>query len=204
MPVVASNYFKGRFDINKIPVKPDMIVIHVAVANLLGCYNTFNNPLEQKSSHYCIDDKDPTIWQFVDEKDNAWHAGFVLNPTSRLVRERLGKYPSPNAYTIGIENAGNYAGDSTPDDFTDSQYELNGWLVSDCSKRWNIPLDRDHIIGHKEIRIDKTCPGIRVSIDRIISIAKKYSVDQPSPSGDVAKATALIEEAVGILKKINS
>ncbi len=178
-PVIASNYYKNRFDVQQRPVTPDIIVIHVAVTTLQGCFNTFNNPAEQKSSHYCVGDQGE-IWQFVDEKDNAWHAGFTLNPTSKLVQQRLGKYPSPNAYTIGIENAGNYPGDITPDDFTDIQYESNGWLVAQCAKRWNIPLDRDHIIGHKEVRIDKTCPGARVSIDRIIAIAKSYTDSTPT------------------------
>lgn len=176
-PVTRSNYFQGRFDISKKPIEPDVIVIHVAVTTLQGCFNTFNNPSEQKSSHYCVGDQGE-IWQFVSEIHNAWHAGFVLNPSSKLVRERLGTYPSPNAYTIGIENAGNYPGDQTPDDFTDLQYEANGWLVAQCAKRWNIPLDREHVIGHKEIRSDKTCPGARVSIDRILSIARKVLLNE--------------------------
>lgn len=172
-PITEFNYYKGRFDVSKNPVKPDVIVIHVAVTTLQGCFNTFNNPYEQKSSHYCVGDQGE-IWQFVGEEHNAWHAGFSKDPSARLVKERIGKYPSPNAYSIGIENSGNYSGDQTPDDFTDAQYQSNGWLVAECAKRWNIPLDRDHIIGHKEIRSDKTCPGTRVSIDRIIAIAKSY------------------------------
>lgn len=178
-PVTESNYYKGRYDISRVPVRPDVIVIHVAVTTLQGCFNTFNNPAEQKSSHYCVGDAGE-IWQFVDEVHNAWHAGFINNPSARLVRERIGKYPSPNAYTIGIENSGNYPGDQTPDDFTEAQYQSNGWLVAECAKRWGIPLDRDHVIGHKEIRADKTCPGTRVSIDRIIAIAKSYMGQPPS------------------------
>lgn len=175
-PIVTSNYFKGRFDVTQFPVVPDVIVIHVAVATMQGTFNTFNNPAEQKSSHYCIGENGD-IWQFVQDENTAWHAGFVKNPTARLVLERMGKYPTPNSYTIGIENSGEYPGDTTPGDFTDTQYQANGWLVAQLSKKWNIPLDRDHVIGHKEIRADKTCPGKLVSVQRIIDIAKGVPVD---------------------------
>ncbi len=196
-PVTPSNYYKGRFDIGHNPINPDVIVIHVAVATLQGCFNTFNNPNEQKSSHYCVGELGE-IWQFVNENDNAWHAGFIVNPTSKLVKDRIGKYPSPNAYTIGIENEGEYVGDSTPQDFTDAQYEANGWLVAQCAKRWNIPMDRDHVIGHKELRADKTCPGKLVSIDRIIAIAKSCAGNQPTtPNPLLSELKALVKKYEG-------
>lgn len=191
---MASNYQKGRFDISKNPVKPDMIVIHVAVATMQGTFNTFNNPAEQKSSHYCVGEVGE-IWQFVQDGDNAWHAGFIVNPSAKLVRERIGKFPSPNAYTLGIENAGEYFGDPTPGDFTDLQYDANGWLVAQLSKKWGIPLDRDHVIGHKEIRADKTCPGTKVSIDRIIAIAKSYLGTMP-PADKTAQLKAEIQDVI--------
>lgn len=195
-PVVASNYYKGRFNISKQPVKPDMIVIHVAVATLQGTFNTFNNPTEQKSSHYCVGEAGE-IWQFVADEDNAWHAGFIVNPTSALVKMRIGSYPSPNAYTIGIENAGEYVGDSSPGEFTAAQYESNGWLVAQLSKKWSIPLDRVHIIGHREIRSDKTCPGQYVSIDRILAIAQKYlTASQP-----VDKTQQMKKDIMDVLAK---
>jgi N-acetylmuramoyl-L-alanine amidase len=174
-PVIRSNYFKGRFDIYQTPVKPDVIVIHVAVATLQGTFNTFNNSLEQVSSHYCIGEVGE-IWQFVEDTDTAWHVGFVKKPTAKLVKERIGKYPNPNSYTLGIENAGEYPGDTTPGDFTEAQYNANGSLVAQLATKWSIPLDRDHIIGHNEIRSDKTCPGAKVSIERIIKIATSYLI----------------------------
>ncbi len=172
-PITQANYVKGRTDILNFPVRPDVIVIHVAVATLQGTFNTFNNPASQVSSHYCVGEMGE-VWQFVADEDNAYHVGVIFNPSARLVKERIGKYRSPNAYCIGIENAGNYPGDPTPDDFTALQYEANGELVASLAQKWNIPLDRDHVIGHREIRSDKTCPGTFVSIDRIIQIAKTH------------------------------
>lgn len=190
-PVTPANYTKGRSYQGK-PVVPDVIVIHVAVTTLQGCFNVFNNPAEEKSSHYCVGEAGE-IWQFVQEADNAWHAGKYLNPRAKLVVSRLPQ--NPNSYCVGIENSGEYPGDHTPNDFTDAQYEANGWLVSEIAKRWNIPLDLDHVIPHNQIRSDKTCPGTKVSMQRILDIARKYS----SPSSNKEKILAHLDEIKKLL-----
>lgn len=177
-PIAASNYRRGRFDMTQFPVQPDVIVIHVAVGTLQTTFNTFNNPTSQVSSHYCVGEQGE-VWQFVDDTNTAWHVGVVRSPTAKLVIERFGKYPTPNSYCIGIENSGEYPGDTTPGDFTNAQYDANGQLVALLAKKWNIPLDREHVIGHKEVRNDKTCPGAKVSIERIINIAKTYTIPTP-------------------------
>lgn len=199
-PTTPSNYFKGRFDSQGFPINPDVIIIHVAVGNLQTTFNTFNNPQEQKSSHYFVEETG-NILRFAPESATCWHAGFVVNPTARLVKERIGKYSSPNSYSIGIENAGEYPGDTTPGDFTSAQYDANGWLVAQLSKKWNIPLDRDHVIGHKEIRSDKTCPGSKVSIERILEAARAYTgaVNNPEPQTVVQ----LKAEIQAVLNKYN-
>lgn len=168
-PLTSGNFASGR------SAKVDMIVIHVAQATQQGTFNTFNNPAEEKSSHYCVSNAGE-VWQFVDEKNTAWHAGKIVTPTSALVLQRPGV--NPNAYSIGIEHEGENLGDTTPGDFTEAQYSATGALVGAIAARWNIPLDRTHIVGHKEIRGDKTCPGAKVSLDRIISIAKGGQVDK--------------------------
>jgi N-acetylmuramoyl-L-alanine amidase len=195
-PVVSTNYFKGRFNYAKQAIKPDVIVIHVGVATLQGIYNTFNDPAEQKSSHYGIGELGE-IWQFVQDGDNAWHAGFIYNPTAKIVKERLATHPSPNSYSIGIETSGEFAGDPTPNNFNEAQYQAHGWLVAQLAKKFNIPLDRDHIIAHHEIRYDKTCPGTLVSIERIIEIAKAANLETPV----VDKASQLKKDILEVLAK---
>lgn len=108
----------------------------------------FANPASQVSAHYLV--SDDTIYQFVDNQDTAWHAG---NWTM-------------NCESIGIEHV------ATPDRMmSDSSYETSGALVRQLSNQYGIPLDRDHIIGHREVKATQ-CPGT-IDIDRIIQIAKE-------------------------------
>jgi N-acetyl-anhydromuramyl-L-alanine amidase AmpD len=82
--------------------------------------------------------------------------------------------------TIGIENEG-FSVDvcysptvyHATGDFSDWQYSANAWLVARAAKRWGFPIDRDHVIGHGEVYYAKAklCPGLLVSLDRIVSEA---------------------------------
>lgn len=89
------------------------------------------------SAHYLID-KDGKIYYFVDESRMAYHAlGF-------------------NEQSIGIElvNTG-YSNDK----FTDAQYASLNSLLKDITKRWNIPYDNAHIMGHYETLTAKYADG---------------------------------------------
>lgn len=186
-PTTSKNYSIGRTRV------PDMIVIHVGVGTQQSIYNTFNDPASQVSAHYSVSNTGE-IWQFVQEENTAWHAGIVRYPTSALVLSRLGV--NPNAYSIGIEHEGGYVGDPNPEDFTEAQYKATAGLVAQIAKKWKISLDRIHIVGHREIRIDKTCPGLRVSVERIITMAGEYVEVSP-----VDKVAELKQAILAVLSK---
>lgn len=147
--------------------KPDMIVIHIAEGTAGQVHSTFQHEL--KSSHY-LTTYSGDVWKYVDEENTAWANGFVSNPKDPTVKARTGV--NPNLYTISIENEG-YAAAG----ITEEQYKACAELVSAICKRWNIPLDRQHIIRHEEINSLKTCPG-KVSVERIIELAQS---PQPEP-----------------------
>ena len=107
--------------------------------------------------------KEGRILQYVKEENTAWHAGIVEKPTWKLIIPNT----NPNLYTIGIEFEG-----KTPEPFTAWQYEAGAKLIAEIAKRWQIPLDRDHIIRHHEIRASKSCPGNRVIMDLLIGLAR--------------------------------
>ena len=146
------NYEKGRGG-----HVPDMIVIHIADGTRDSVYNTFMTT--QKSSHFLVN-QDGSIWQFVGSGDTAWGNGIVVNPVSELVLARVGV--NPNSYSISIEHEGFGTADINA-----VQYSTTIQLVSYLCKKWNIPVDRTHIIRHQEIEAVKTCPGL-VSVEKII------------------------------------
>lgn len=135
-----------NFDSNRKPV--DKIICHwFGVGTLQSANTRFQKASEQVSSHYGISDS--IVWQWVKEKDVAYHAGvYTINQRS-----------------IGIEHDA-----TTEKSASDETYKTSGKLVREIADRYNIPLDRNHIIGHKEVR-NTMCPGT-IDIDRIISLAK--------------------------------
>src|SRR5918992_601280 len=65
-------------------------------------------------------------------EDIAWHAGWW----------------DSNTYSIGIEHAGYI---NNPDWFTRSMYHASARLSAWCCKKYKIPMDDKHIIGHYQV-----------------------------------------------------
>lgn len=180
----TTKFTKGRDD-----YRPEIIVIHLADGLANSILGTFKN--EDKSAHYVIC-RNREIWQFVDEKDTAWANGIKVNPAAKIILERPDV--NPNKYSISIENEG-----FGQIDISDSQYEDNACLVSDIAKRWLIPLDREHVIGHYEIRADKACPR-PISVDKILKMARQYN--EPEKIEVLKKQVSVLEELVALWKKL--
>jgi len=148
----AENFHKGRRGL-----EPKAIVIHIIVGSLESAGLTFGNARSSVSAHYGVG-KCGRTHQFVQETDTAFHAGTVVRPTWKLLDPAV----NPNLYTVGIEHEGQPQ-DAWPDD----QYRASAALVREIAQRWKFPLDRDHVIMHREIRASKTCPG-SADIERLI------------------------------------
>ncbi|CAA9460306.1 MAG: Negative regulator of beta-lactamase expression [uncultured Rubrobacteraceae bacterium] len=120
---VANRPYSSR--INKI-------VIHVTQGSWSSAINWFQNPYAGVSAHYVIRSRDGYRAKTCSWKDIAWHAGnWSYNQTS-----------------IGIEHEGFV---SNPNWFTDAMYRSSAYLSASLSKRYRIPIDRYHIIGHNEV-----------------------------------------------------
>jgi N-acetylmuramoyl-L-alanine amidase CwlA len=149
-----TNFRSGR----PLDMKPEAIVIHIAVGSLRSVDAQFNDPNSHVSAHYCVG-KTGEIHQYVQEIDTAFHAGIVVNPTWPLLKANV----NPNFYTIGIEHEG------LPDDvWPDVQINTCAALVGEIAQRWNITLDDLHVIRHHQIRASKTCPGSFITIAEIL------------------------------------
>src|SRR5437867_6637348 len=46
-------------------------------------------------------------------------------------------------------------------------YRTSALLNREIAGRWAIPLDREHVIMHREIRASKACPGL-ADMDRLL------------------------------------
>ncbi len=119
------------------------------------------------SPHYLVG-LDGRIAGLVDERDTARHAGRVLRPTTPLV---AAAGPNPNLITVGIEfeDAGKPLDVRRPA----AQYASGARLIAAVAERWDIPLDRDHVVGHREVFAAKECPG-NLDVGRLIREAAAF------------------------------
>ncbi|HVU95446.1 MAG TPA: peptidoglycan recognition family protein [Puia sp.] len=166
----SPNFFPGRKT-----YQPIAIVIHIMEGTLADTDSWFNDPASRVSAHYGVG-RNGDVHQYVQEQDSAWHAGRVHSPSWQLIKPaEPGFYYNPNYYTIGIEHEGD---EST--EWSDATYAASSSLIRDISRRWSIPLDRNHLIGHHEIYSIKACPGGKVDLNKLISLAS-----DPPPTGPV-------------------
>ena len=108
------------------------VIIHVVQGSWSSAINWFKDSRAGVSAHYTVRSSDGKIGQSVEEKDIAWHAGYwPYNQTS-----------------IGIEHEGYI---SQSEWFTDKMYHSSARLTAYLCKKYKIPIDRAHIIGHHEV-----------------------------------------------------
>src|SRR5438094_7566 len=53
-------------------------------------------------------------------------------------------------------------------------------LVMEICNRWSIAIDRDHVIGHREIYARKTCPGTWIDLDDFVARVRRLALDPAS------------------------
>ncbi len=110
----------------------DRVIIHTIEGSANGAISWFWNCNAQVSAHYVVSEAGE-VTQVVDERDIGWHVSCW------------------NSFSIGIEHEG-YASDPT---HPDTLYQASAALVTDILNDWNLPPDRQHIVGHVEI--DSNC-----------------------------------------------
>ncbi len=115
----------------------ERIVIHTTEGSYAGAISWFQDPSSHVSAHYVIRRSDGEVTQMVADGDKGFHAC------------------QNNADTIGIEHEGtSYSASQWTAAQIDSSARLTAWLVT----QYDIPIDRDHIVGHGEIQ-PSSCAG---------------------------------------------
>jgi N-acetylmuramoyl-L-alanine amidase len=146
--------------------RPEAIVIHIMDGALEGSDSWFRDPASRVSAHYGVRSTGE-VHQYVAEMDTAWHAGRRSEPSWKLIKARV----SPNLYTLGIEHEGR--ADTA---WSAAMLEASARLVAEICNRWSIPVDRDHVIGHRETYARKDCPGRWIDLDRYITRVRGHAL----------------------------
>lgn len=133
----------------------DRVVVHMPEATYPITLQVFQNPSHGAATHYVVRSEDGHVAQMARELDVAFHAGH------RGFNER----------SIGIEHEG-WA--DQPDYLTDAMYASSARLVAGICTRYDIPVDRQHIVGHREVpEVARICPGPHWDWERYIPMVRE-------------------------------
>ncbi|MEV1177984.1 N-acetylmuramoyl-L-alanine amidase, partial [Nonomuraea sp. NPDC049784] len=110
----------------------DYIIIHDTEGTYKGIPSMISDP-EYASWHYTIRSSDGHVAQHVPANDIAWHAGNW----------------DVNTRSIGIEHEGYLAKGGTW--YTEAMYRSSAKLVKYLAGKYDIPLNRAHILGHDNV-----------------------------------------------------
>ncbi|WP_051951052.1 N-acetylmuramoyl-L-alanine amidase [Actinacidiphila yeochonensis] len=131
----------GNYDIANRPADGDAIkyiVIHDTEGSYSGSLALFQDPTKLATPHYIVRSSDGLVTQLVQTKNVAWHAGNYY----------------VNAHSIGIEHEGVAVDGASW--YSESMYESSAALVRYLAAKFNVPLDRQHIIGHDDVPSPQT------------------------------------------------
>lgn len=141
----------GNYDLNA--VKKDLIILHSMDGFLDGTTSHFRNPSTKQSANYGIGlDGRKVLW--IPENAVSYNSGV---------------YPV-NQRSISIEHEDNRNNKMVR---SNELYESSAQLVVDICKAWDIPIDREHIKKHNEIKATD-CPGT-LDVDRIVNRAREIA-----------------------------
>ncbi|MEU6537687.1 N-acetylmuramoyl-L-alanine amidase [Streptomyces sp. NPDC047000] len=131
----------------------DRVVVHVTQGSYGSAVKVFQDPGHEAAAHYIVR-KDGHVTQMVREPDVAYHAGNW----------------GYNLRSVGIEHEGFVEHASS---FTDEMYAASARLTAAICRRYGIPVDREHVVGHVEVPgTDHTDPGSHWDWDRYMRLVR--------------------------------
>ena len=148
------------------------------------------------------------------EQINEWHINkdyaaigyhFVIRKNGNIEKGRpdwaIGAHAyGENQHTIGIHLSGAFNSVQP----TKAQIESCAHLVACLCDEWEIPIDRKHIVGHREVNDDTSCPGdnLFAKMDEIVSKAAWYANQEASESDADEKEEAWEKDMEKIKEEI--
>lgn len=124
----------GNYDLADRPndQKINYIVIHNTETSFQEALTLFSTPT-YTTANYVVSSVEGTVAEMVRPQNVAWHAGNWYI----------------NSHSIGIEHEGYAAVGGFW--YTENMYKSSAALVKYLAAKYNIPLDRQHIIGHDNV-----------------------------------------------------
>ncbi|MDT0269430.1 N-acetylmuramoyl-L-alanine amidase [Streptomyces sp. DSM 44915] len=149
VPASSANYRRAN---RPRDYRIDRVVIHMPEATYPVTLQVFQDPGHGAATHYVVRSEDGHVAQLARELDVAFHAG----------------NQSFNERSIGIEHEGWH---DQPEYLTDALYASSAQLVAGICARHEIPVDRQHIVGHNEVPdVVRLCPGPHWDWDRYLTM----------------------------------
>lgn len=175
----------------------DMFIVHhAATTSESAVLSMMSTGSRQVSANYVVNGK--SIIGVVPEEFRAWTSGSAQFDgraiTVETVNDRVGQ--TDMSWTI-----------------SEDSYQSLANLIADSSTRYGFPLDRDHVVGHRELYsrwgagYSTACPS-GINLDRLVEMAKEYQKGGTpgSDSSDLStaqKRILILEEQVPILVQRN-
>lgn len=134
----------------KAGVLLDRIVIHTMEGTLRGSEAWFKQGRDVRpvptAAHYLIG-RDGEVVQMVHDEKKCYHAG---NYNSRSIG--VEHEARTQAWPVRRDKDGKVKAPPFPtDDFTDPMLDASALVVAILCRKYGIPVDREHIIGHVEV-----------------------------------------------------
>ena len=126
----------GNYDLALRPAD-GLAIRYIVIHDTEVDYNTtlaiFTNSKSSASAHYVVRSSDGHTTQMVPTRNAAWHAGnwYV------------------NVHSVGVEHEGVAIQGAAW--YNEQLYHSSARLVRYLAKRFNVPLDRNHIVGHDNV-----------------------------------------------------
>lgn len=161
--------------------RPNFVIIHATTNDSAAqALRTLTDPQRKVSAHYLID-RAGTLYQLVDERARAWHAG----------ESCWGGQTDLNSASIGIELDNN--GDEP---FAEPQLEALLALLADVQQRYRIPAA--NFLAHADVAPRrKSDPGSRFPWKRLADQGFGLWCDPPWPAAPPAFDADLALQALG-------
>lgn len=178
-------------------------VFHATIGRFVGAKETLKAKvrkdangvdLGRASAHLLVSEKDHEWGELVKPLDIAWHAGKVDAPDSigqkALLKGTDGKYINPNQYLLGIEFCcgwdANYNGkvDFAELNLSDWQYEAAAQYIARNAIMFNIPINAQYCVGHKNLtsyKSDDMMRHVAKVLTRAQEIVKSARTPDPLP-----------------------